>query len=175
MCIRDSSSADLDSNAAHRPAARLGSNRALTVRRNRTTALFVFSTCQYIEKLMKTAFVFLIGVGACAGHEEAPAAQATASTAPVTPSASVSVSASASASATASSAEPKKYGVQGPADDNSPEAQRRAALRDDPNHGIVSLLTTDNAPTEPWGRDDSISPPLRTPHQRTRSGKERRP
>jgi hypothetical protein len=100
------------------------------------------------------SFVILIGAAACAGHEEAPAAQATVST-PVIPSASVSVSASASASATptASSAEPKKYGVQGQPDDNSPEVQRRAVLRDDPNHGIVSLLTTDpTTPTAPWGR-----------------------
>jgi hypothetical protein len=110
---------------------------------------------------MKPAFVLLIGVVACASHEEAPAAQATVSAPPqATPSASVSVSASAPASASASvtpSAEPKKYGVQGPPDDNSPQARRQAILREDPNHGMVSLLTASSAnPTVPWGRDDMI-------------------
>jgi hypothetical protein len=127
---------------------------------------------EYVE-MMKPAFVFLMGVAACAGHEEAPAAQATAtaSTAPVMPSPSVSVSASPSASA-GSSAEPKKYGVQGPPEDNSPEAQRQAALRADPNHGIVSLLSTNNAPMAPWGREDSISPPptYTTPPHTLRQG-----
>ncbi|MFT3773762.1 MAG: VWA domain-containing protein [Minicystis sp.] len=52
-----------------------------------------------------------------------------------------------------------RYGVQGPGDD--PHIARQAALRDSAEFGMIGLLNSGsggdpNAPTAPWGRDDSL-------------------
>jgi hypothetical protein len=54
-----------------------------------------------------------------------------------------------------------KYGVQGPKDNQDPHIARQAALREAAEFGIIGLLNTGaggdpNAPTAPWGRDDSL-------------------
>jgi FHA domain len=54
-----------------------------------------------------------------------------------------------------------KYGVQGPADNADPHIARQAALRDAAEFGMIGLLNSGaggdpNAPTAPWGRDDSL-------------------
>ncbi|UQA58221.1 AgmX/PglI C-terminal domain-containing protein [Polyangium aurulentum] len=54
-----------------------------------------------------------------------------------------------------------KYGVQGPADNADPHIARQAALRDAAEFGMIGLLNAGaggdpNAPTAPWGRDDSL-------------------
>jgi hypothetical protein len=55
----------------------------------------------------------------------------------------------------------KRYGVQGPADNADPHIARAAALRDAAEFGMIGLLNSGaggdpNAPTAPWGRDDSL-------------------
>ena len=55
----------------------------------------------------------------------------------------------------------KRYGVQGPQDNPDPHIARQAALREAAEFGIIGLLNTGaggdpNAPTAPWGRDDSL-------------------
>lgn len=55
----------------------------------------------------------------------------------------------------------KKYGVAGPQDNPDPHIARQAALREAAEFGIIGLLNTGaggdpNAPTAPWGRDDSL-------------------
>jgi hypothetical protein len=54
-----------------------------------------------------------------------------------------------------------KFGVQGPADNADPHIARQAALRDAAEFGMIGLLNAGaggdpNAPTAPWGRDDSL-------------------
>ena len=54
-----------------------------------------------------------------------------------------------------------RYGVQGPADNPDPHIARAAALRDAAEFGMIGLLNAGaggdpNAPTAPWGRDDSL-------------------
>jgi hypothetical protein len=54
-----------------------------------------------------------------------------------------------------------RYGVQGPRDNADPHIARQAALRDAAEFGMIGLLNSGaggdpNAPTAPWGRDDSL-------------------
>jgi hypothetical protein len=54
-----------------------------------------------------------------------------------------------------------RYGVQGPHDNPDPHIARQAALRDAAEFGMIGLLNSGaggdpNAPTAPWGRDDSL-------------------
>ncbi len=54
----------------------------------------------------------------------------------------------------------KRYAVQGPKDNPDPHLARQAALKEAAEFGIIGLLNTGaagdpNAPTAPWGRDDS--------------------
>jgi hypothetical protein len=54
-----------------------------------------------------------------------------------------------------------RYGIQGPADNPDPHIARQAALRDAAEFGMIGLLNSGaggdpNAPTAPWGRDDSL-------------------
>jgi FHA domain-containing protein len=55
----------------------------------------------------------------------------------------------------------KRYGVQGPADNPDPHIARQAAIKEAAEFGIIGLLNAGaggdpNAPTAPWGRDDSL-------------------
>jgi hypothetical protein len=55
----------------------------------------------------------------------------------------------------------KKFGVQGPQDNADPHVARQAALREAAEFGMIGLLNIGgggdpNAPTAPWGRDDSL-------------------
>ena len=55
----------------------------------------------------------------------------------------------------------KRYGVQGPQDNPDPHIARQAALQEAPEFGMIGLLNVGaggdpNAPTAPWGRDDSL-------------------
>jgi hypothetical protein len=55
----------------------------------------------------------------------------------------------------------KRYGVAGPKDNPDPHIARSAALREAAEFGMIGLLNTGaggdpNAPTAPWGRDDSL-------------------
>ena len=54
-----------------------------------------------------------------------------------------------------------RFGIQGPADNQDPHVARAAALRDASEFGMIGLLNSGaggdpNAPTAPWGRDDSL-------------------
>jgi hypothetical protein len=54
-----------------------------------------------------------------------------------------------------------RYGVKGPQDNPDPHIARQAALRDAAEFGMIGLLNSGaggdpNAPTAPWGRDDSL-------------------
>ncbi len=54
-----------------------------------------------------------------------------------------------------------RYGVQGPADNGDPHMAQQAAVRDAAEFGMIGLLNAGsggdpNAPTAPWGRDDSL-------------------
>src|SRR5262245_2183225 len=54
-----------------------------------------------------------------------------------------------------------RFGIQGPADNPDPHVARAAALRDAAEFGMIGLLNSGaggdpNAPTAPWGRDDSL-------------------
>ena len=54
-----------------------------------------------------------------------------------------------------------RYGVQGPKDNPDPHIARQAALKEAAEFGIIGLLNSGaggdpNAPTAPWGRDDSL-------------------
>jgi len=54
-----------------------------------------------------------------------------------------------------------RYGVQGPADNGDPYIARQAALREAAEFGMIGLMNSGaggdpNAPTAPWGRDDSL-------------------
>ncbi len=54
-----------------------------------------------------------------------------------------------------------RFGVQGPQDNQDPHIARQAALREAAEFGMIGLLNTaagadPNAPTAPWGRDDSL-------------------
>ena len=60
-----------------------------------------------------------------------------------------------------SKASGNRYGVQGPAENTDPHIARQAALRDAAEFGMIGLLNSGaggdpNAPTAPWGRDDSL-------------------
>ncbi|HVK68154.1 MAG TPA: VIT domain-containing protein [Polyangium sp.] len=55
-----------------------------------------------------------------------------------------------------------RYGVQGPQDNADPHIARQAALRDAAEFGMIGMLNAGaggdpNAPTAPWGRDDSLA------------------
>jgi len=55
----------------------------------------------------------------------------------------------------------KRYGVQGPQDNADPHIARQAALKEAQEFGMIGLLNVNaggdpNAPTAPWGRDDSL-------------------
>jgi hypothetical protein len=55
----------------------------------------------------------------------------------------------------------RRYGVAGPKDNQDPHIARSAALREAAEFGMIGLLNTGaggdpNAPTAPWGRDDSM-------------------
>ena len=55
----------------------------------------------------------------------------------------------------------KRYGVAGPKNNPDPHIARSAALREAAQFGMIGLLNTGaggdpNAPTAPWGRDDSL-------------------
>lgn len=59
------------------------------------------------------------------------------------------------------SARGNRYGVQGPSDNPDPHIARQAALRDAADFGMIGMLNSGaggdpNAPTAPWGRDDSL-------------------
>ncbi len=54
-----------------------------------------------------------------------------------------------------------KFGVQGPQDNQDPHVARQAALKEAAEFGMIGLLNSaasadPNAPTAPWGRDDSL-------------------
>ena len=54
-----------------------------------------------------------------------------------------------------------RYGAQGPAENADPHIARQQALRDSQEFGMIGLLNSGtggdpNAPTAPWGRDDSL-------------------
>jgi len=54
-----------------------------------------------------------------------------------------------------------RYGVQGPQDNQDPHIARQAALREAAEFGMIGLLNAGggadpNAPTAPWGREDSL-------------------
>lgn len=54
----------------------------------------------------------------------------------------------------------KRYGVQGPQDNPDPHLARQAALREAADFGMIGLINVGaggdpNAPTAPWGREDS--------------------
>ena len=54
----------------------------------------------------------------------------------------------------------KRYGVQGPQDNPDPHIARQAALREAQEFGMIGLINVGaggdpNAPTAPWGREDS--------------------
>ena len=54
-----------------------------------------------------------------------------------------------------------RYGVQGPADNPDPHIARQQSLRDASEFGMIGLLNSGsggdpNAPSAPWGRDDSL-------------------
>jgi hypothetical protein len=55
----------------------------------------------------------------------------------------------------------KRYGVQGPQDNPDPHLARQAALKEAAEFGMIGLINVSaggdpNAPTAPWGRDDSL-------------------
>lgn len=55
----------------------------------------------------------------------------------------------------------KRYGVQGPQDNADPHLARQAALKEAQEFGMIGLINVNtggdpNAPTAPWGRDDSL-------------------
>jgi hypothetical protein len=55
----------------------------------------------------------------------------------------------------------KRYGVQGPQDNPDPHIARQAALREAQEFGMIGLINVGaggdpNAPTAPWGREDSL-------------------
>jgi hypothetical protein len=55
----------------------------------------------------------------------------------------------------------KRYGVQGPQDNSDPHIARQAALKEAQEFGMIGLINVGaggdpNAPTAPWGRDDSL-------------------
>lgn len=55
----------------------------------------------------------------------------------------------------------KRYGVQGPQDNPDPHIARQAALKEAAEFGMIGLINVGaggdpNAPTAPWGRDDSL-------------------
>jgi FHA domain-containing protein len=55
----------------------------------------------------------------------------------------------------------KRYGVQGPQDNPDPHIARQAALKEAQEFGMIGLINVGaggdpNAPTAPWGRDDSL-------------------
>lgn len=55
----------------------------------------------------------------------------------------------------------KRYGVQGPQDNADPHVARQAALKEAQEFGMIGLINVGgggdpNAPTAPWGRDDSL-------------------
>ncbi|MBK6694171.1 MAG: AgmX/PglI C-terminal domain-containing protein [Myxococcales bacterium] len=55
----------------------------------------------------------------------------------------------------------KRYGVQGPQDNPDPHLARQAALKEAAEFGMIGLLNVGggadpNAPTAPWGREDSL-------------------
>lgn len=54
-----------------------------------------------------------------------------------------------------------RYGVQGPENNKDPHIARQVALQEASNFGIIGLLNSGaggnpNAPTAPWGRDESL-------------------
>jgi len=55
----------------------------------------------------------------------------------------------------------KRYGVQGPQDNADPHIARQAAMKEAQEFGMIGLINVGaggdpNAPTAPWGRDDSL-------------------
>ena len=55
----------------------------------------------------------------------------------------------------------QRYGVQGPRENQDPHLARQAALKEAAEFGMIGLLNAaggadPNAPTAPWGRDDSL-------------------
>jgi hypothetical protein len=55
----------------------------------------------------------------------------------------------------------KRFGVQGPQDNQDPHIARQAALKEAAEFGMIGLLNTGaggdpNAPTAPWGREESL-------------------
>lgn len=55
----------------------------------------------------------------------------------------------------------KRFGVQGPQDNQDPHVARQAALKEAAEFGMIGLLNVGggadpNAPTAPWGREDSL-------------------
>ncbi len=55
----------------------------------------------------------------------------------------------------------KRYGVQGPQDNPDPHLARQAALKEAQEFGMIGLINVGaggdpNAPTAPWGRDESL-------------------
>ncbi len=67
----------------------------------------------------------------------------------------------ASMGAAGAMASGNRYGVRGPADDADPHIARQQSLRDASEFGMIGLLNSGsggdpNAPTAPWGRDDSL-------------------
>ena len=55
----------------------------------------------------------------------------------------------------------KRFGIQGPQDNQDPHVARQAALKEAAEFGMIGLLNVGggadpNAPTAPWGREDSL-------------------
>lgn len=115
---------------------------------------------------MKAALVpvllVAIGCGAKADDQGPPASESA-----VEPVGSeVAVAASSDVSPVTSGSAPDHsepdYSVKGPKDNPDPHIARQAALRDAAELGMIGLLNSGaggdpNAPTAPWGRDDSLS------------------
>lgn len=76
-------------------------------------------------------------------------------------SATAAASASAEPAPSSTGASSGRYAIKGPSDNPDPRIARQAALKDAEEFGMLGLLNSGaggdpNAPTMPWGRDDSI-------------------
>ena len=54
-----------------------------------------------------------------------------------------------------------RFGIQGPRTNPDPHVARQSALRENVDFGVIALINAGaggdpNAPTAPWGRDDSL-------------------
>lgn len=77
------------------------------------------------------------------------------------PSATAKVAASGAAEPGASATASSRYAIKGPQDNPDPHLARQQAIRDAEELGMIGMLNSKaggdpNAPTSPWGRDDSL-------------------